>query len=93
MNVSNLVLLTLLFTLILLALQRTERRRRWLTALVLLLPSGYVIYRWAVYRGQTRETLTALGVAFGLNLLFWLIYGRRHPPPSSDAIRVVGMDE
>ncbi len=93
MNIGNLALLTLLFTLILLALQRTERHRRWLTALVLILPSGYVIYRWAVYRGQVQETLTALGVACGLNLLFWLIYGRRHPPPSSDTIRVVGMDE
>lgn len=93
MNSGNLALLALLLTLVLLAFQRTERRRRWLTAAVLILPSGYVIYRWAVYRGQVRETLIALGVALGLNLLFWLIYGRRHPPASSDDIHVVGMDK
>ena len=91
MNAANLILLAVLFSLMLLIFQRTERKRRWLAAL-LLFPAGYVIYRWAVYRGQTRETLIALGIAFGLNLLYWLLIGRRRPPGSEESIRVIGMD-
>jgi formate hydrogenlyase subunit 3/multisubunit Na+/H+ antiporter MnhD subunit len=94
MNTGNLALLTLFFTICLLALQRTERRRRWLTALVLVLPVSYLLYRWALYRGQVKETLIGAGIALALNLLFWLFHGRRHPPLSSDdSIRVIGTDE
>jgi hypothetical protein len=94
MNTNNLALLTLFFTICLLALQRTERKRRWLTALVLVLPVGFLLYRWAIYRGRVRETLIGAGIALALNFLFWLLYGRRHPPPSSDeSIRVIGTDE
>ena len=33
-------------------------------------------------------------VALALNVAFWLFYGRRHPPLSSDeSIRVIGTDE
>lgn len=92
MNAANLILLAVLFSLMLLIVQRTERRRRWL-AVLLLVPAGYVIYRWAVYRGQTRETLIALGIAFGLNLLYWLLIGRHRPPGSEGSIRVIGMDD
>jgi hypothetical protein len=92
MTAANLILLAVLFSLMLLIVQRTERKRRWLAAL-LLVPAGYVIYRWAIYRGQTRETLIALGVAFGLNLLYWLLIGRRRPPGSGGSIRVIGMDD
>ncbi len=93
MGLPNLLVLTVVLGLVLLALQRTERRRRWITALVLLAPAGYLIYRWAIYRSQMGETLAALGVALALNLLFWLAYGRRHPPASSEDIRVVGTDD
>ncbi len=93
MNLQNLATLAVLLSLMLLALQRTERRRRWITALVLLAPAGYLIYRWAIYRSQMGETLAALGGALALNLLFWLAYGRRHPPASSEDIRVVGTDD
>lgn len=93
MNTSNLIVLAVLFSGALLLLQRTERRRWWVTALVLILPVGYLIYRWAIYRGQMAETLVALGVAVGFNVLFWLLYGRTHPPRSSDEITVIGMED
>ncbi len=93
MNTGNLALLTAFVTVVLLLLQRTERRRWWVTALVLVVPVGFLIYRWAIYRGQMQETLVALGIGAGLNLLFWLFYGRRHPPGSSGEIRVIGMEE
>jgi branched-subunit amino acid ABC-type transport system permease component len=93
MNTGNLLVLTAIFSLVLLALQRTERKRLWVTALVLLLPTAYLVYRWAIYRGQVEETLAAAGAAMVFNLLFWLIYGRRRPPASSDAIDVLGMED
>ena len=93
MNGGNLAVLAVIFSLVLLALQRTDRKRLWVTALLLLLPTGYLIYRWAIYRGQTREALIAFGIALGANALFWLVYGRRHPPASSEDIRVIGMDD
>ena len=59
-----------------------------------MLPVSFLLYRWALYRGQVRETLFGAGFALALNLLFWLFYGRRHPPLSSDeSIRVIGTDE
>lgn len=93
MNTSNLTVLAVIFTAVLMLVQRTERRRWWLTALILIVPVGFLTYRWAIYRGQITETLTALGIAAVLNALFWLVYGRRHPPLSSDDIRVIGMED
>lgn len=93
MDTGNLVVLAILLSAVLLLFQRTERRRWWVTALLLVVPVGYLIYRWAIYRGQVAETLIALGIAAAVNALFWLLYGRRHPPGSSDEITVVGMED
>ena len=93
MNTRLLTTLALLLSLMLLAVQRTEPRRRWLTALVLLLPSVYLLYRWAIYRGRVIETIGGVVIGLLVNVVFWLLYGRRHPPRSSDEIRVIGMDE
>jgi uncharacterized membrane protein YjjB (DUF3815 family) len=92
-NTSNLIVLAVLFSIALLLLQRTERRRWWVTALVLIVPVGWLVYRWAIFRGQVSETLAALGIAVGFNALFWLVYGRTHPPRSSDEITVIGMED
>jgi hypothetical protein len=93
MNIPNLIVLAILLSLMLLAVQRGEKKRRWLIALVLLGPSGFLIYRWALYKNQVQETLVAAGIAVALNLLFWIAYGRTHPPLSSDEIHVAGMEE
>ncbi len=92
MNTSNLVVLIIILTALIWLIQRTERRRIWV-ALLFLLPGGYLIYRWAIYRAETHTALAALGIAAALNLLYWFVYGRRHPPGSSDSIRVIGMEE
>ena len=93
MDTRNLITLAILCSLMLLAVQRTEPRRRWLTALLLLAPSAFLIYRWAIYKGRTHEALIGAAIGLGVNVLFWLIYGRRHPPATADEIHVVGMDE
>lgn len=93
MNFSNLVVLIILFSLMLLIVQRTERRRRLLAAGILLVPAGWLIYRWAIYRNQVTEALIAAGMALVLNFLFWLLYGRKHPTRSSEEIKVIGMED
>lgn len=93
MNTGNLITLTIIFSLALLIFQRIERRRLWMAGLLLVLPVGFLSWRWAIYKGQVQEMLTAAGAALALNVIFWLVYGRRHPPGSSDSITVIGTDE
>ena len=93
MNIGNLVLLAIIFSLLLLAIQRAEARRRLLIAAVLIIPVGWLVYRWAVYRHQVTETLIAGGIGLTLNVLFWITYGRKHPPGSSEEIHVIGIED
>lgn len=93
MNVGNLAVLAVLTTIVLLLIQRTEPRRRWIIALILLIPTGWLITRWAIYKGQSAEALIALALGAGFNLVYWLFIGRRHPLRTSDDIRVVGMED
>jgi L-lactate permease len=93
MDISNLVILTLAATFVLFFVQRTERKRVWLSLLVLALPVGVLIYRWAIYKGQETEAITAGLIGLGLNVVYFLVYGLRHPPASSDEITVIGSDQ
>ncbi|NDJ55056.1 MAG: hypothetical protein GYB68_18455 [Chloroflexi bacterium] len=94
MNISNLVILTIGYTLALLALNRTEKKRRWMTAVFVVLPLGFLTYRWAIFFGFVAETLIAAGLSFAVFLLFLVIYGWRNPPlDSSEAIKVIGQDD
>lgn len=81
--------LCLVFGGCLLVWQRTERKRQWLSALILVFPAGYALGYWANARGNPEEAILAGVIAILLNVLFWLAYGRRHPPGSSDDIQVV----
>lgn len=90
MNTGNLVVLTLLITAMLFMVQRLEQRKRWL-ALLTLVP-GYMIYKWAELRGQTQEMWVAVGISLAVNVVFWIAYGRRHPP-EGDSITVKGMED
>lgn len=93
MNTGNLVFLIVAFCLALLTLQRTIPRRRWLTLVVIVLPVGFIAYRWALYKEQLQAWRIAAGVALGLNILFWVIYGRTHPPGFKGDIVVAGMED
>jgi hypothetical protein len=93
MNTGNLVVLAIIYAAAMLIFQRTERKRKWVSALIALVPIGYMTYQWGVLRDQLDVVLWAAGIALGTNLLFWLIWGRTHPPGTSDSIKVIGMEE
>ena len=78
---------------VLLLIQRTETKRRLLVAGLLLAPTIWLIRRWAIYKDQIAETLWAAGIALAANVVFWLVYGRTHPPLSSDLITVIEPDD
>jgi hypothetical protein len=81
--------LTLVFAVLILIVQRAEARRRRVTALVMLV-AGELVRRYLMYRGWPMEGFWAFGAALILNVLFWLLIGRRYPPRSSDEIQVFG---
>jgi hypothetical protein len=93
MDTGNLIFLLVTFGLMLLAYQRTISKRRWLTLVVIVLPVGFFSWRWALYKGQMLEWRIAAGAALGLNALFWILYGRGHPPGHKGEIVVVGMED
>jgi len=93
MNIENLILLTLIYSAALLIYQRTERKRKLVAALIAILPIGYMTYQWGVLRDQMGVVLWAAGIALILNVIFWIVWGRRHPPGTSDSIRVIGMED
>ncbi len=93
MNAGNLIVLTIVYSLTLLAVQRTERRRILLVALLMAGPIAYMTYQWSILRDQRSVVITAAAIAAAVNVLFWLLYGRRHPPGSRGDITVIGMED
>ena len=92
MNIQYLLTFSLLFTLLLLMIQRTESTKRRIVILVMVIPA-ILIRNWVVYRDQETEALVALGIALLLNFMFWILIGRYNPVGSSEQIRVLSMDD
>ncbi len=88
MNWANVLALTLGALVLFFGWLRVERRRRAVIFWVLLLPVCFLTYRWAAFKDQFAETWIAFGAAFAIALVWWLAWGRTHPPGSSDAIKV-----
>ncbi len=89
LNVSGLTggALVLLF-----AMLRAERKRLWLVLLLLVAPTVWLVMVWANLRQQWPETWLALGLAAAIAGSWWLLYGRKLPPPTSDNIKVWGQE-
>jgi hypothetical protein len=92
MDMGITLLLTFLIGLMLFLIQRSERKRRRIVALGMLL-GGELIRRYVWFRGVHTEAWVALIAALLLNALFWLLIGRYNPVGSSDRIQVLGMDD
>jgi hypothetical protein len=91
MQVGPFILLTFVFTAMLLLIQRTEPRRRILTLFIMVAFGALVVY-YINFRGYQVEGRAAFIVAFVLNFLFWALIGRYNPVKAS-AIKVLGMDD
>jgi multisubunit Na+/H+ antiporter MnhB subunit len=93
MDIQTIAVLAVALFLSLLAVFRTYPRRRWATALVLLLPAIVFSVRWARYRDAWAELGIGAGVAlFGL-IVWWFLLGRKIPPPQESSIRVWSKDD
>ncbi len=88
MNLQASAILVLAFFFSLLAVLRTYRRRRWVTASALLLPVLFFSVRWARYREAWLELASGIGIAILGILVWWVAYGRKIPPPQESSIRV-----
>ena len=92
MSIGTVILLTILYGLLVLLVQRAERKRRLLVA-VIRVPIGVSIHWYANIRSVGSESTTAIIAALILNFLFWVVIGRYNPVGSSDDIQVIGLDD
>ncbi|MBZ0305267.1 MAG: hypothetical protein K8I82_04280 [Anaerolineae bacterium] len=92
MDFGAFILLTVSFTVIMLMVQRAERRRRLVVALFMLV-LGVVLQRYAASRELYTEALFGFIAALVLNFLFWAVIGRYNPVGSSEDIQVLGLDD
>jgi hypothetical protein len=92
MNSGYLILITIVFSILFVFLQRSEARRRFIV-LGLVLLVGALIGQNAANRNLGFESLIGLVLGSILAFLFWLLVGRYNPVGSSDNIRVVRMDD
>ena len=88
MDVLSTVVIGLSFSLALYAVLRTIPERRFLTIIFLLLPLTVFSFRWSVFRDARKEWIIGLGAAVLVLMLWWLVRGRRLPPPDDSSIRV-----
>lgn len=92
MDWGSFILLMGSFTVIILMVQRAERRRRLVVALFMLV-IGILIQRYAASWELHTEAQLGFVVALVLNFLFWMLIGRYNPVGSSDDIQVLGLDD
>jgi dipeptide/tripeptide permease len=92
MNIEYLIILSVLFTLLLMLIQRTESTKRRIVIFVMIIPA-ILIRNWIDYRDKETEALIALVIALLLNFMFWVLIGRYNPVGSSEQIRVLSMDD
>lgn len=115
-NTGGWLLLSFIFSGLLLTVQRSERNRRLVSLVIMVgvatIVSGYGIYRIShscdlffkqmcaleTFRGRAQAIAyntnnLSLFTALVVNLLFWALIGRYNPPGSSDAIKVLGMND
>ncbi|MBK8025892.1 MAG: hypothetical protein IPK19_32020 [Chloroflexi bacterium] len=92
MDTGIFTLLTIFMTAMVLMIQRTEKKRRLLVTIVMLLVAE-LIRRYVWYRGVHDEAWMALALALTVNFLFWMFIGRYNPVGSSEEIQVMGLDD
>ena len=92
MQVGTFFLLFFAIAFMMLFIQRTERKRRLLVTLGMLV-IGVVIVRYASFRNLHTEAQLAFAAGLVVNFLFWALVGRYNPPKNSDDMKVLGLDD
>lgn len=92
MNQQALIILSIVWSIIFLFIQRADPSRRkavrnfgWFMLFPIL------FYVW--WRTAWLEAAVGILIALGVNLLFWALIGRYNPVSDSEDIRVLGMDD
>ncbi|HRL12405.1 MAG TPA: hypothetical protein PKX07_11040 [Aggregatilineales bacterium] len=94
MQGDYILLLTVIFSVLLLLIQRTERKSRFKVFLLVAITAGALMYYVIELRQIQSEALIALVIALVVNWLFYVVIGRYNPVKNSDdTIKVIGMDE
>ena len=94
MQGDYILLLTVIFSVLLLLIQRTERKSRFKVFLLVAITAGALMYYVIELRQIQSEALVALVIALVVNWLFYVVIGCYNPVKNSDdTIKVIGMDE
>lgn len=86
------LLLLILYSGLILMVQRAEKNRRLITLFFMAL-AAWSVFCYSVSRESSAESNWAIYGSLLINYLFWQIIGRRYPVGSSRDIQVWGMDE
>jgi len=93
MDTGYIALITIIVTLLLILIQRTEKTKRrlaWSFAFICFLVIRHNTFIKSDYH---EETLIAFIVGFVISGIFWLLIGRYNPVGTSDNIQVMGLDD
>lgn len=75
------------------AILRVDRQRWWMVAVFFELPVLVLVIMWASLYELWPEVLIGGALASAVAGGWWISYGRKLPPPSSDNIKVWGQDD
>jgi hypothetical protein len=89
---TGLVLGVILFVVALVILRSEPRTRRWII-LILPVPTVILVYRWAKYEGTWSELAVGVAISAVALLVWWIVVGRRLPPPTGSTTRVWTKDD
>ena len=92
MDIGSLILLALSFSVLFIMVQRAEAKRKRIVRITVILLILFMIW-YANTTNLQSEALVGFIIALIISFLFWLLVGRYNPVGSSDAIRVLGMDD
>lgn len=94
MNGEYLLILTVIFSMMLLVIQRSEKKYRRTVGYTVLIFGGGVILFFLNLRPVVGEAILGFFLGLIFNLIFYILIGRYNPVGSSDDnIQVLGMDD
>ena len=93
MDWSYVTLIAIVVSLLLIMIQRVERKRRRLAAVIVAICFLVIWQNTSIKPHLSAETAVAFGIGIMLSALFWLLIGRYNPVGSSDDIEVIGMED